>query len=104
MDIPLQILLVLMRGPFEFVLPPLHGAACLYFGFVTHMRGCEGLASKFSDPITELVVTFCVEASFIAVKVVVDIKCRPTSIAMFRKDRWLYTVSQLEVFPPLLRP
>ena len=48
------------------------------------MRGGEGLACKVGDPITELVVTLCAEASLLVVKDVSDVKYCAISIAMFR--------------------
>ena len=49
-----------------------------------YVRGVEGLARKFGNPITELVVTRRDEASFLAVKAVTDVKFRATSIATVR--------------------
>ena len=55
-EITLQLLLVLLREPFEFFLPSTHGTTCLYFGFITNMRGGEVLYCKVGDPITEIVI------------------------------------------------
>ena len=60
----------------------MHGATCVYFVFITRMRGGEGLDHKVSNPITELVVTRCDEASLIVFNGKEDIKCRATSITM----------------------
>ena len=43
-EIILQLSLVLQRVPFELVLPSTHGATCVDFGVVVHMREGEGLA------------------------------------------------------------
>ena len=67
-DNPLQLYLVLRMEPFEFLLTSMHGATCVYFGVVTHVRWGEGLARKVGDPITEIVVTRRDEASLLAVK------------------------------------
>ena len=83
-NIPLQIFYVLQRGPFELVLPSTHGATCVEFGVVTHVNGGEGLACMARDLLTEIIVTRCYEAYIIAVKGMIDVKCRPTSITMFR--------------------
>ena len=83
-EIPLRLSLVLQRGPFEIFLTSTHGGNYVDFGVVTHVRGGEGLACKVGNPITYLVVMLYDEASLLAVKVVVNFKCRTTSIAMFR--------------------
>ena len=79
-DTPLQISLYIRRGPFELVLPSMHGATCVYFGVVMHRHGDEGLAFKVGDPITYIVMTRRDEALLLAVKGVADIKYRATSI------------------------
>ena len=48
------------------------------------MHGGEGLACKVGESITELVVTRRDEASLIEVEGVADVKCRATSIEVFR--------------------
>ena len=83
-EIPLQISFVLLRGPFQLVLPSTHGATCVDFGVFTNLRGGEGLARKVGDPITELVVAFHDEAFLLAVKGLIDVKRCATSITMVR--------------------
>ena len=82
-EIPLQLSYVLLRGLFEIFLPSVHGATCVYFGVVTHVRGGEGLYRMVEDPIMDLVVTCRDEASILAVKGVADVKFCATSITMF---------------------
>ena len=94
-EIPLQLLLVFRRGPFEFA-PP---ATCVDFGIVG-----EGLALKVSNPITELAVTRRDEASLLVANGVTDGKCRPTPVSMVRQDIWIYAVAQGEGLSPILRP
>ena len=93
-EIPLQILLVLLRGPFEFSLPSTHGATCVYVGVITHMHEGEGLACNVGDPITDIVVTRRDEASLLAVEGMVDGKCRTVSIEKFQKVRWIDAIVQ----------
>ena len=59
---------------FAFGPPPLHSAACEYFGVLAHMRGGEGLSCMVRDPITEIVVTRRDKAALLAVKGMVDVK------------------------------
>ena len=56
---------------------------CVDFGFIMHVRGGEGLAFKFGNPIMELVVTCRDQASIIAVKGVSYVEFRAISIAIF---------------------
>ena len=81
-DIYLQISLIFQGETFELVIPSTHSATCADFGVVTHMRGGEGFARKVDSPITELIVKCCDEASLLAVKRLVDVKCLTTSIAI----------------------
>ena len=62
----------------------MHGATCVYFGVVTHVRGGEGLSCKVGDPIKDIFLTRHDESSLLAVDVVADVKFCATSIAMFR--------------------
>ena len=50
----------------------------------THLHEGEGLDCNVGDPITELIVTCCDEASLLAVKRVADVKCRAILIVMVR--------------------
>ena len=56
-EIPLQLLLFLRRGPFEFALTSTHVVTCVFFEVVTHVSGVEGLAHKIDNSITDIVVT-----------------------------------------------
>ena len=67
----------------------MHGTNCVYFEVVTHVPGGKGLARKVGDPIKELVVTIHDEAFLLAVGSMDDIKCRTTSISMFRQIKGL---------------
>ena len=62
----------------------MHGANCVDFGVVTHVRWGEGLVRKVGNTLTEIVLTCLDEASLLAVKGVVDVKFHAISIAMFR--------------------
>ena len=83
-DTPLHIYYVLLRWPFETVLPSTHVANCVDFGVLVHVRWGEGLARKVGNTITELVMTRRDKASILAVKGVVDVKWRATSITVIR--------------------
>ena len=73
-DTPLHIYYVLLRGPFELVLPFTHVANCVDFGVLMHVRWVESLARKVRNIITELIMTRRDKAYILAVKGVVDIK------------------------------
>ena len=47
---------------------PLHGATLVYEGVVTYVRGGESLARQIRNPVTELIVTCCDEATPLAIK------------------------------------
>ena len=101
---PLQLPLVLRMGTFEFVLLSTHGATCVDFDLTMHMRGYESPACKVGNPITEIIVMRCDEASLHAVEGVVDGKCRSTSITIVRQVRLLGEAAQEYIIPKLLRP
>ena len=67
-ETPLQTPLVFLRVTFEFLIPSMHGTTCLDFGISMNVCGCEGLAHKVSEPITDFVLMQCDEASLLAVE------------------------------------
>ena len=83
-EISLRLSYILQRGPFEIVLPSVHGANCVYFVVVTHVHGGEGLDRKVDDPIIQLDMPRRDEAFLLAIEGVEDVKCHNTSISMFR--------------------
>ena len=85
-------------------LTPPHVTTCKDSGVVVHVRRVEGLSCKVGTPITELVVTHRDEAALLAVQGMADCEGRPKAITMGRLVGWLDTISQEEVFLPLLHP
>ena len=68
------------------------------------MCGGEGLSYKVGDPIMDLVVICCDETTLLEVQGLADCEGRPKAITMGRLVGWLDTISQEEVFLPLLHP
>ena len=68
------------------------------------MRGGESLTWKVGNPIMEIVVMCCDEASLLTAEGVEDRECCPTSVSMVRQVRGINTVAQEDGIPPLLRP
>ena len=61
-------------GPGRLCLWPLHYTTCKYEGFFAHVRGCESFAGHIRNPVTELVMTHCDEATPLTVEGVANRK------------------------------
>ena len=62
---------------------PLHGATLVYEGVVANMKGGECPARQIRDPVTELIVTRCDEATPLAFEGVAYIESGIAAVAVF---------------------